>query len=368
MLLFVILDKHIRNRLNYTTVKGKRSMKDWKNKEVIGGLVVIILLGAVALFLLVRREMRDSSAKSEVALENTQNGGSPLEQPQTVTETENQPLEAEPKTEPNEPAQSKAEENLLQVEPAKAGEAVAEKQQLYRILGEEKYRPATMIERREEDGQLKELFEYWDAYKLEAVDDLVHLERVKAISAQLDGTNNFYYYGGVDSLGRPSGSGLAVYGNNTYYCGEWKEGLRSGDGMWLQVAIYEEDNAELNLGVVEHLYNGRWSRDLPNGQGQEHFSYDYGILNQKGRTIANVIGEFKDGYYNGEMYVMTTDNSGSTSDWNGTCKKGVWDIVMEGSTTKGIWRSTEENEHREYAYHYIFPEENVNQGIYGLKK
>ena len=346
-------------------------MRDWKSKEVIAGLVVIILLGITALFLLIRREMKNPPTRSEVAAEDLQNGGAGEGTLQKQTEgaegIQNQPLPQETQQE-NTAAQQGKEEALLQVEPAQTGEAVSEKAQLYQILGEEKYRPATMIERKEEDGQLKELFEYWDAYKLEAVDDLVHLERIKAISAQLDGTNHFYYYGAVDSLGRPSGKGLAVYGNNTYYCGEWKEGLRSGQGMWLQVAIYDDSNAELNRGVIEHLYNGRWSRDLPNGQGQEHFSYDYGILNQKGRTIANVIGEFKDGYYNGDMYIMTTDNSGSTSDWNGSCKKGVWDIVLEGSTTKGIWRSTEENEHRDYAYHYIFPEENVNQGVYGLKK
>ena len=42
-----------------------------------------------------------------------------------------------------------------------------------------------------------------------------------------------------------------------------------------------EENQDKNLGVIEHSYSGEWSRDLPNGQGQEHFSYDYSVLKEE---------------------------------------------------------------------------------------
>lgn len=353
-------------------------MKEFKNKEVIVGLVIIVILAVIAVFLLIRREMNQSNREVQVSSEesvgtdgygeNGQNRGETI----SITGEESGPRNeagsewptAEAGVSSNGTGVS-ANTTSLQVKADNTDINI----NLYSILGEENYKPATLVERKEEDDQLAELFGYWDAYKMEAVHDLLRLERIQAISTQLDGTNKFYYYGDVDQLGRPSGSGLAVYGNNTYYCGGWKEGLRSGKGMWLQIAIYDESNLKLNLGLVEHMYNGNWSKDLPNGQGQEHFQFDYAVLNQQdNKTILNVIGDFKDGYYNGEMYVMTTNNFGVTSDWSGICKKGVWDILLPGSVTDGVWRSYETDEQGDYEYHFMFPEDNVKQGIYGLKK
>lgn len=342
-------------------------MRELKSKEIIIGLIIIIILGIIALFLLIRREKKVTPPKQGIGIENTlqkdwYEESSPTEGKTTASGGES----SRPAGEEENTSGENKEQNTSQAEPVQENSGFQETAELYKILGQEKYQAFSLVERKADDGQLKELFDYWDAYKMEAVNELLRLERIKEISAQLNGTNKFYYYGAVDSLGRPHGRGLAVYRNNTYYCGDWKEGLRSGQGMWLQVAIYDEAD-EKNLGVLEHMYNGRWSKDLPNGQGQEHFSYDHHVLNIKDKIITNVIGNFKDGYYHGEMYIMTTDSRGDTKEWDGICKKGVWDILLEGSTTKGVWRSTEMNQ-GDYEYYFMFPEDNVNQGIYGLKK
>ena len=345
-------------------------MKELKNKEVILGLVVIIILGIIAIFLLVRREMRTKPQGQQPSVENVADSGWYT---QDVSEAviqadQDSPPEEEATEEKEEVREEQATQSVLKVENPQSSSSTDGETKLYSILGKENYQAAVLVERKTDDGQLKELFEFWDAYKMEAVHDLLRLERIREISATLTGTNKYYYYGSVDSLGRPNGKGLAVYGNNTYYCGEWKEGLRSGQGMWLQIAIYDETNQKLNLGIVEHMYSGKWSRDLPNGQGQEHFSFDYDRLTVEDKTIANVIGNFKDGYYHGDMYIMTTDSRGNTKDWNGVCKNGVWDTLLEGSLTKGVWRSTEMNSERYYDYFYMFPEDNSKQGVYGLKK
>ncbi|MGN1314807.1 MAG: hypothetical protein ACI4VG_07335 [Lachnospiraceae bacterium] len=346
-------------------------MKELKNKEVIIGLIIIIILGVIALFLLIRREMGRGIREEEPETKNIEQEGwygenaeaVPTEEELSTADEKNPAAE----TGPASSVQEGSDGYTLKVEGG-GNSSSSKSTDFYSILGKEKYHGSTLVKRKTDDGQLKELFEFWDAYKMEAVHDLLRLDRIKEISAELKGTNKFYYYGSVDSLGRPSGKGLAVYGNNTYYCGEWKEGLRSGQGMWLQLALYDETNEAQNTGILEHMYNGRWSRDLPNGQGQEHFSYDYTVLEVEDKTIANVIGNFTDGYYDGEMYIMSTDGNGNTKDWNGVCKKGVWETLLEGSLTKGVWRSTEMNEQRYYDFHYMFPEENVNQGVYGLKK
>ena len=367
----------------YTDVQIRlfRQVKEWKEKEVSIGLIIIIILGAIALFLLIRREI-NVSKKEPIILEET------YEQPETevleetvpdenviVTETE---TEAETETKVDTETDKETENVLtnVQIITEETSKQFSEEEKknfkLYDILENEKYTAATLTERKQDDDQLKELYEYWDAYKLDAVADLVRLERLQKVSKELEGKNKFYYYGSVDRLGRPSGKGLAVYEDNNYYFGDWKEGLRHGKGMWLEVAIYTEENENQNLGLIEHSYNGEWSRDLPNGQGQEHFSYNYDMLTEgtidNMKCIANVIGGFKNGYYHGEMYIMTVDEKGNSKDWSGICKEGVWEPYQIGHTSDSVWESYEEDEQGNHQYHYLLPKENHNYGIIGLKK
>lgn len=352
-------------------------MKDWKNikdKEVIVGLIVIIILGSIALGLLIKREIGYQKEKYVVAGATNEENMKELVQEEQELELEVEESSVEVVTE-DVVVEETALTNVQIVTAENAKTTAEEKKEevsLYDILGEEKYKAATLTERKQEDDQLKELYEYWDAYKLDAVADLVRLERLQKISKELDGTHKFYYYGSVDRIGRPSGKGLAVYEDNTYYFGEWKEGLRHGKGMWLQVAIYTEDNKNKNLGVIEHSYNGQWSKDLPNGEGQEHFSYDYNVLSADAikdiECIANVIGGFKDGYYHGEMYVMSVNELGNTTDWSGVCNNGVWEPIMKGNTTDAVWESYEKDAEGNIEYHYVYPQDNQNYGIIGLKK
>lgn len=360
-----------------------REWKELKDKEVIIGLIIIIVLGVVALSLLIRREIRYQKKNPITMEESSELSEGLLEEDMTedtvVTEVAGQTV-AEEKEQEEAIDESNTEEEVvlanIRVVTQETGKQIADNRKseigLYDILGEERYVYYSLTERKQDDGQLKELFEYWDAYKLDAVADLVRLERLQKISEELKGTRNFYYYGSVDRLGRPSGKGLAVYADNTYYCGEWKEGLRHGKGMWLEVAIYTEENKNQNLGVIEHSYNGQWSKDLPNGEGQEHFSYDYSVMKPEklkdSKCIANIIGQFKDGYYNGEMYIMTVDAAGNTTDWSGTCREGVWEPIMKGSHTDSVWESYEKDASGNPMFHYLYPKDNNNYGIMGLKK
>lgn len=350
-------------------------MKELKNKEVIAGFIVIIILGIIALALLVKRELKSNSgfSKNEATIEKEYMAE---QEPISIEVPEEEEVVME---EAAQKVPQKEEESETVLETAKMTEDSGDKDKkekkrytLYTVLGDKKYKSQSMKQRRTEDGQLKELYDYWDAYHLEAVGDLIRLERIQKISEELEGTGKFYYYGSTDSLGRPSGKGLAVYENNAYYFGSWKEGLREGKGMWLQVAIYNEENKYANLGVVEHSYNGAWKKDLPNGEGQEHFSYDYQVLKEDYLTynfaLANVLGNFKDGYYHGEMYIMTADEEGNTTDWTGICEEGVWEPIMKGNTTDAVWETLEKDQQGNPSYHYMFPRDNAGFGILGLMK
>lgn len=352
-------------------------MKNLKDKDVIIGLIIIIILGAIALFLLIRREMGYQKeepivVEEPVVVEETNIVSEELE---NLIEEDVVLEEAETEEVMEEEPQEEIALTNVQVVTEETSKQIAEEAKkdfaLYDILGNEKYAAASLTERKQDDDQLKELYDYWDAYKLDAVADLVRLERLQKVSEELEGKNKFYYYGSVDRLGRPSGKGLAVYADNTYYFGEWKEGLRHGKGMWLEVAVYTEENQYMNRGVIEHSYNGQWSKDLPNGEGQENFTYDYDILEEdmiENECITNVIGGFKDGYYHGEMYIMSTDEKGNSKDWTGICKNGVWEPIEKGKTTDAVWESYEKDAQGKSEYHYMLPEDNNNYGIMGLKK
>ena len=353
-----------------------KNIKEIKDKEVIIGLIIIIILGSIALALLIRREVKTRQVTPETAVEESVEAAA--EEPKVLESEANAVIVEEPIAEEVIEEEDEAEISLanVQVVTEKNSQELAKeashKTGLYDVLGAEKYKAATLTDRKQEDNQLKELYEYWDAYKLDAVAELVRLERLQKVSKELEGKNKFYYYGSVDRLGRPSGKGLAVYEDNNYYFGDWKEGLRHGKGMWLEVAIYMEDNKEQNLGLIEHSYNGEWSKDLPNGQGQEHFSYNYDVLTEESigdmRCIANVIGGFKNGYYHGEMYIMTVDEKGNSKDWSGICQEGVWKPYEIGHTSDSVWESYEEDEQGNHQYHYLRPKDNHNYGIMGLKK
>lgn len=175
----------------------------------------------------------------------------------------------------------------------------------------------------DEEAQLKELSAYWSSDNMAAVRDLTHLERFEAMSYKLSGTNDFFYYGETNGDGKPNGTGLAVYGDDQYYYGQWANGVRSGNGTW--ISFYPKYSQYV---VTEHLYTGQWADDLPNGQGQEHYDYNYDEMNEADYYLQNAIGEFKNGLYNGEMYVITVDKNDDTTEWEGTCNNGSWEQVL----------------------------------------
>lgn len=225
-----------------------------------------------------------------------------------------------------------------------------------------------------DDYQLPEIYTCWDNYELEAVTDLINLERVRVITDSLKNSNDFYYYGEMDASGNPDGKGLAVYADNTYYFGQWSNGLRSGEGMW--VRIFPDKTGTVNgiTGVTWHQYAGRWSNDYPNGQGQENIQYETEEMNVGNDVypVQNAIGGFKDGFYNGEMYIMTNNGYGSTTDWYGTAKDGAFTYLNEKKGYNGkraIWKAGDGYETGEQDNcRWILPAENVDYGIAGLKK
>lgn len=342
-------------------------MKTIKNKEVIIGLIALIILCILAIFLIIKREFpKENRPKAPIEiLEDKDLGMSENAVGDLEEDSNNQELTKADKEEFSEPEEVAAKADVsLADEVNRLGIADTAKETVYYTAP--KYVPYDG----EDMWQLEELYFYWNDYKLDAVDDLIRLPRVRtAFTNELTGTNQFFYYGTLNSAGQPDGSGVAVYENNAYYCGEWKNGKRQGKGMWLQ--IFPDKPTTLNgiSGVLEHSYNGQWQDDLPYGNGQEHIEYD--LEEMEGEDIIlNVIGSFKEGYYDGEIYIMTIDKTGTSTDWEATANRGVFNYFHKRYSTTGklpVWERMEEVKEGTN-YRWLDESENAGWGITGLKK
>lgn len=330
-------------------------MKKQDKILAIGGIVIIILLAIIAIALLFRPTGYVSLVEKEERVEVKEEERVVA----SVTEEKDESLDVVTKDDKSEAVETSTDKAI----PATAKGELSE----YYIKSECK-------KVKNDDSQLKELYYYWDEYQLEAVDDLIRLPRIRAFTLELAGTNEYYYYGDVDENMIPNGKGLAIYADDTYYFGEWKNGLREGEGMWMR--IYLKSSKEgTQTGIIEHQYSGEFKNDLPNGKGQEHCDVvDEDITNDL--TIVNVIGDFVDGYYGNDLYIMTQNIAGNRYDWYADANKGVFNYREPNkiSTTnkRPVWSKGEENNHdtddSDNGYHWMSDEENKNFGIYGLKK
>jgi hypothetical protein len=213
---------------------------------------------------------------------------------------------------------------------------------------------------------LNEALPYFADNNQDAIWDLVHLKRYVKLSAELENTNSYYYQGDVDTDGKPNGKGLAIYEQNSYYYGEWSHGVRSGQGTWFRFYIGMNNKQNVMGKYTAHSYSGEWADNLPNGQGAEHFEVDIEKLLAHERILQNVVGNFTDGLYDGDLYANTVDYIGNVEEWDGVAKKGVFELWRDMSAIGecSVWRKKDDTS----VCMDIDKSENKNQGIGELLK
>lgn len=214
---------------------------------------------------------------------------------------------------------------------------------------------------------LKEAYPFFADNNQNAIWDLAHLKRYVKLSGGLEDTGDYYYQGDVDSDGRPHGTGLAIYEKNSYYFGEWSHGTRSGKGTWFRFYINQKNKTNARGIYMSHSYSGEWADNLPNGEGAEHYDVDISKLAPtQGRILQNVVGPFKNGLYNGDMYANTVDYTGNVQEWDGIAKEGVFTLWRDMSAIGecSVWRYRDDHS----VCLDIDKSENKNQGIRELLK
>ncbi len=213
---------------------------------------------------------------------------------------------------------------------------------------------------------LNEALPYFADNNQEAISDLAHLKRYVKLSAELKGTNQYYYIGDVNRGGQPDGVGLAIYEDNSYYYGDWANGVRSGTGRWFRFYINEKTRRNAMGKYTCHSYAGEWADNLPDGGGAEHFDVDIAKLDLGERILQNVVGDFHAGLYDGEMFANTVNSYGSIEEWDGSAAEGIFTLWRDMSAIGecSVWRSRQDDT----LYMDIDKSENKNQGIRELMK
>ncbi len=244
--------------------------------------------------------------------------------------------------------------NQSQTQPGKPSSPTPYKEVM--TVGKKDYSKITF----HKEEQLKDMMAYWADNNQKALNDLVYLDHYIAMSYSLRDTTDFYYYGDTDGNGNPNGKGIAVYADNQYYYGDWKDGARSGNGTWIHYHIHLTENK--NDLYTYHQYTGGWAGDLPDGEGSEHYDYDESLLQENTRYVTNLIGSYAKGLVNGEFYLTSIYEDGKNEEWNAQAKNGVWNYQNDTKDKKGN-RTVYVDVHDPNNYTWMHPNNNVNIGV-----
>lgn len=207
---------------------------------------------------------------------------------------------------------------------------------------------------------LSEMETYFNDNNLEALDDLAHLDRYIAMSYALKDTTDYAYYGDTNTNGEPDGKGIAVYADNQYYCGEWKNGLRSGAGVWVHYHIHLKEN--LSDPIIFHEFIGNFENDLPNGHGQDHYEFDPVLMVKNVNYITNYMCNYKDGLIDGEVYATSLDKNGTFIDYSGVASNGSFEYISESRDSKKKGPVLTDNSNGDN-YYWLSEKENRNIGV-----
>lgn len=325
--------------------------------RILLGVIAVLLICILILLTVVvsSRQNRQDKADSDLQQSITDYAKEQQElEEQVLTEPEEKPEADEPTPEKKDEEQEEPPEE----EPVSADD---EKTAIVVDIEDENDEAYT------KEFILKEAYPYFADNKQDAIWDLAHLKRYVKLSKGLEGTGDYYYQGDVDSEGKPHGTGLAIYEKNSYYFGEWSHGVRNGKGTWFRFYINQKNKTNANGIYMSHSYSGDWADNLPNGEGAEHYDVDISKLAPtQGRILQNVVGPFKDGLYNGDMFAYTVDYTGNVQEWDGIAKEGVFTLWRDMSAIGecAVWRYMDDHS----ICLDIDKSENKNQGIRELLK
>lgn len=192
-------------------------------------------------------------------------------------------------------------------------------------------------------GFLAELYRMFEEGDDAGVKKEIQSEKYLSFMEMVDDSDYKYIYF-PDNNSNQTGKGIALYyvDSSTYgklfaYYGDFENGLRSGNGIWMGAN-----------GIQYYWFEGAWSNDAPNGSGKIMIVKDESkIAKEPNHTYAIEIetaGSFKNGLYHGDINETWKMDSGETMVWSTiSAIDGVYQ-KME-STSSGVSVPESENEY-----------------------
>lgn len=316
------------------------SEANWERARILVKIIpFVLIIVLLAITFLVNKKTENQPDSRETSLQNPET----VQEEASLPEREKESLLL-PETSPSEAPQKTQEPEIPSPTPY---EEVMEEVDLSKV-------------KFDTEKQLAEMMAYWEDSNQKALDDLANLDRFKAMSWQLKGTDKFYYYGDKNGAGQPQGKGIAVYADNQYYYGDWVGGKRSGNGTWMHYHIH------VTPGTTDiytyHQYVGSWKNDLPDGEGSEHFDFNESLLKENEYYNSNLIGSYKEGLIDGEFYITTIESNQSMKEWEAEASGGAWLYQNDNVDPKGN-RTVQIEIHNPENYIWMHPKNNHNIGV-----
>ena len=326
--------------------------------KILLGVIAVLLICILVLLTIVASNRKNSRDKTDQDLQQSITDYAKEQQDleeQVLEEDEEKPAAVEPLPEETEEEEEEPEEED-------------------ELVSADNEKTAIVVDIEDENDEaytkeyiLKEAYPFFADNNQDAIWDLAHLKRYVKLSKGLEGSGDYYYQGDVNSEGKPHGTGLAIYEKNSYYFGEWSHGVRSGKGTWFRFYINQKNKTNAMGIYMSHSYSGEWAGNLPNGQGAEHYGVDISKLAPtQGRILQNVVGSFRNGLYDGDLYANTVDYIGNVQEWDGIAEEGVFKLWRDMSAIGecSVWRYRDDHS----VCLDIDKSENKNQGIRELLK
>lgn len=164
---------------------------------------------------------------------------------------------------------------------------------------------------------LKKLYDCFATQDIDAVKELLRTEEFVDLSNEIINEGGYIYYGDKNEAGDQDGKGVAVYYDGYYYYGNYKNNMRSGEGIWIR-AVYSESSS-----LGSYVFEGTFADDKPNGKGKAT-SYFYKDKISNGEfLVQEILGEYVNGLEEGVMSLSGKTKKGTGVKYSYTCSSGI---------------------------------------------
>lgn len=179
------------------------------------------------------------------------------------------------------------------------------------------------------EAQLSELYNRFDTGDIESAVELAKQNDYRNMNGDITDGKLYYEEGGRSALG--------VYPDGFYYFGNWKDGERSGHGIWIQIPE-EESASGKHSSLLYYMFEGEWANDAPNGQGSScRYFNDENSGDSSKIKEDQWTGNYTDGLANGSMHKNIVRQDGSVTTYDVKAVNGVDQSIpypagMEGAS------------------------------------